>query len=150
MLSLRRMFLSARARYHLWSGHRAYRSGRMRRAGQHFREALAAGAESFEAWLLLGKIYYRQNDMSRAADAFGRARTADPSRFHLEGYPEDFVDQLAARGRTSARPEYRIVIQTGAAAAETPARKPSDRPTIQPDEAVGVDWDAAARELFGD
>ena len=156
--------MSLRSRYHLWSGHRAYKSGRMRLAGQHFREAVKAGSESFEAWLILGKIYYRQNDLARAADAFDRAAKADPIRFELEGYPDNFVPRLAARSRTAPRPEYRVVIESADAPETRTVGKPSygdfrtrnewlahrDRPNIRPGEGQDIDWDQAAKDLFAE
>lgn len=176
---LRRLFLSLRARYHVWSGRRAYRLGRIRVAGRHFREALASGVESFEAYLLLGKIYFRENDLARAATCFTMARNSDPARFTSEGFPEDFIESLrertdaaAAARRTSndaGRPEYRITIET---ATRGPKRKPEttpapraklgdfasrdewlrhrDRPTIRPGEGGDIDWDAEAKRLFGE
>src|SRR5262245_50562946 len=176
---LRRLFLSLRARYHVWSGRRAYRLGRIRVAGRHFREALASGVESFEAYLLLGKIYFRENDLARAATCFTMARNSDPARFTSEGFPEDFIESLRERtdaaaaarrsGAETARPEYRITIET---AARGPQRKPEatptpraklgdfasrdewlrhrDRPTIRPGEGGDIDWDAEAKRLFGE
>jgi hypothetical protein len=172
---LRRLLLSLRARYHLWSGRRAYRLGRIRTASRHFREALANGVESFEAYLLLGKIYYRENDLARAATFFARARTKDPGRYMLEGFPDDFIDSLRQRQTAEdslevpGRPAYRIVIET-AARSRPRRRQPSpartagfgdftsrdewlrhrDRPPIRPGDGNDVDWDAQARELFGD
>jgi tetratricopeptide (TPR) repeat protein len=171
---IRRLLLNVRARYHLWSGRRAYRLGRIRAAGRHFREALAHGLESFEAYLLLGKIYYRENDLARAATFFSRARTHDPARFLLEGFPDDFIDSLRERHQTvergGARPEYRIVIET--TIRRRPRREPvptpgpggrygdfasrdewlrhKDRPKFRPGDGHDVDWDDAARRLFGE
>jgi hypothetical protein len=175
---LRRLLLSLRARYHVWSGRRAYRLGRIRVAGRHFREALASGVESFEAYLLLGKIYFRENDLARAATCFTMARNSDPARFTTEGFPEDFIESLkertdaaalARRNGATARPEYRIVIestQRKPPAAAEPASAPRaklgdfasrdewlrhrDRPAIRPGEGGETDWDAEARRLFGD
>jgi tetratricopeptide (TPR) repeat protein len=176
---LRRLFLSLRARYHVWSGRRAYRLGRIRVAGRHFREALASGVESFEAYLLLGKIYFRENDLARAATCFTMARNSDPARFTSEGFPEDFIESLRERtdaaaqarrtGNEAARPEYRITIET---ATRGPQRKPEpstapraklgdfasrdeglrhrDRPAIRPGEGGDIDWDAEAKRLFGE
>ena len=168
---LRRFLLNLRARYHLWSGRRAYRLGRIRTAGRHFREAINSGHESFEAYLLLGKIYFRENDMVRAATFFGRARTADPARFLLEGFPEDFVESLRDRQHGFERPEYRIVIESTRRprkavkpAEKAPARargygdfasrdewlRHRDRAPLHPGEGTDVDWDEAARRLFGE
>jgi tetratricopeptide (TPR) repeat protein len=175
---LRRLLLNLRARYHVWSGRRAYRLGRIRVAGRHFREALASGVESFEAYLLLGKIYFRENDLARAATCFTMARNSDPARFTTEGFPEDFIESLrertdaaaaARRNAAAGRPEYRIVIETSARA---PKRKPQpadaphaklgdfasrdewlrhrDRPVIKPGEGGDTDWDSEARRLFGE
>jgi len=175
---LRRLFLNLRARYHVWSGRRAYRLGKIRVAGRHFREALASGVESFEAYLLLGKIYFRENDLARAATCFTMARNSDPARFTSEGFPEDFIESLrertdaaaAARRRgAGGRPEYRITIEI---ASRDRRRRPDpapaahgklgdfasrdewlrnrDRPAIRPGEGSDVDWDAEARRLFGD
>lgn len=177
---LRRLLLNLRARYHVWSGRRAYRLGRIRVAGRHFREALASGVESFEAYLLLGKIYFRENDLARAATCFTMARNSDPARFTTEGFPEDFIESLrertdaaaaAKRNAATGRPEYRITIET---AARGPQRKPEpapssmprgklgdfasrdewlrhrDRPAIQPGEGGDTDWDSEAKRLFGE
>ncbi len=109
---LRRLLLTLRARYHVWSGRRAYRLGNIRRAGRHFREALASGSDCFEACLLLGKIVYREGDFARAAALFARARSADAARFSLEGFPDDFIEALRERQRTGGRPQFRIVIES--------------------------------------
>jgi tetratricopeptide (TPR) repeat protein len=167
---LRRVLLNLRARYHLWSGRRAYRLGRIRTAGRHFREAINSGHESFEAYLLLGKIYFRENDMVRAATFFARARSADPARFLLEGFPDDFIESLRERQQGFERPEYRILIES-----TRRARKPRvvekapsgrrgygdfasrdewlrhrDRPKLHAGEGTDVDWDEEARRLFGE
>ena len=111
---LRRAFLTLLGRYHMLSGRRAYRLGRLRLAGRHFREALTCGLESFEAYLLLGKIYYRENDLARAATFFARARNTDPTRYLLEGFPDDFIETLRERQHAAIadRPEYRVVIES--------------------------------------
>jgi tetratricopeptide (TPR) repeat protein len=175
--SIRRTVLNLLARYHLWSGRRAYRLGRMRTAGRHFRDAIHCGHESFEAYLLLGKIYYREDDMSRAATYFARARASDPARYLIEGFPDDFITSLREGQNGSSRPEYRIVIQSTRTGASEPVigGDPADRverpvtssasygdfasrdewlrhrdsPPLSPGEGVDVDWDAEARELFG-
>jgi tetratricopeptide (TPR) repeat protein len=173
---LRRAILNLRARYHLWSGRRAYRLGRLRAAGRHFREALTCGLESFEAYLLLGKICYRENDLARAATFFARARNADPTRYLLEGFPDDFIETLRERQHAAItdRPEYRVVIESarkpGKPAAPTVRvprgagreRPPGDfasrdewlrhrdKPALRPGEGHDVDWDEAARKLFGE
>ncbi|HZL99201.1 MAG TPA: tetratricopeptide repeat protein [Planctomycetota bacterium] len=173
---LRRLFLSLRARYHVWSGRRAYRLGRIRVAGRHFREALASGVESFEAYLLLGKIYFRENDLARAATCFTMARNSDPARFTSEGFPEDFIESLRERNDAAAaarrkgaggRPEYRITIEVtsrdrprrpepapraklGDFASRDEWLRHRDRPAIRPGEGGDVDWDSEARNLFGD
>ena len=175
---LRRLFLNLRARYHVWSGRRAYRLGRIRVADRHFREALASGVESFEAYLLLGKIYFRENDLARAATCFTMARNSDPARFTSEGFPEDFIESLrertdaaaaSRRADGSGRPEYRITIET---ASRGPQKRPDaappprgklgdfasrdewlrhrDRPAIRPGEGGDIDWDAEAKRLFGE
>lgn len=171
-LAIRRAFLTLRARYHLWSGRRAYRLGRLRTAGRHFREALGCGLESYEAYLLLGKICYRENDLARAATLFARARQVDPTRYLLEGFPDDFVETLRERqaGLAPPRPEYRVVIEStrrtrpAAPAPRAPARSATpgdfasrdewlrhrDRPALRPGEGVDVDWDEEARKLFGE
>ena len=172
---LRRLLLNLRARYHVWSGRRAYRLGRIRVAGRHFREALASGVESFEAYLLLGKIYFRENDLARAATCFTMARNSDPARFTTEGFPEDFIESLkertdaaaiARRSGASVRPEYRIVIESSSRRPPRKAPLPRgklgdfasrdewlrhrDRPAIKPGEGGDTDWDAEAERLFGD
>jgi len=170
------MLLNLRAHYHLWNGRRAYRLGRMRTAGRHFHEAIHYGYESFEAYLLLGKISFRENDMQRAALFFSRARSADPGRFLLEGFPEDFIESLLKerpRSPVAARPEYRIVIESTQPAARPRAGKPApsapartarlgdfasrdewlrhrDQPTLKPGEGTDIDWDDEARKLFGE
>lgn len=174
---IRRTVMNLVGRYHLWSGRRAYRLGRIRTAGRHFRDAISCGNESFEAYLLLGKIYYRENDMARAATYFARARASDPARFLIEGFPDDFIASLREGQRTAARPEYRIVIESiepgtpALPANERPGHRVErpvasgagygdftsrdewllhrDRPPLSPSEALDVDWDAEARDLFG-
>jgi tetratricopeptide (TPR) repeat protein len=170
---LRRALLNVRARYHLWSGRRAYRLGRLRTAGRHFREALTCGLESFEAYLLLGKIYYRENDLARAATFFARARNTDPTRYLLEGFPDDFIETLRERqhGQTTDRPEYRIVIESTRRGPRTPASVPvprsssrswgdfasrdewlkhRDKPALRPGDGHDIDWDDEAKRLFGE
>ena len=171
---LRRAILNLRARYHLWSGRRAYRLGRLRTAGRHFREALTCGLQSFEAFLLLGKIYYRENDLARAATFFARARNTDPTRYLLEGFPDDFIETLRERqhGQPGDRPEYRIVIEStrrgtranaptvsaargksrswGDFASRDEWLRHRDRPAIRPGEGGDIDWDAEAKRLFGE
>jgi tetratricopeptide (TPR) repeat protein len=168
---LRRTLLNLRAHYHLWNGRRAYRLGRMRTAGKHFHEAIHYGYESYEAYLLLGKISYRENDMQRAALFFSRARSADPARFLIEGFPDDFIETLASDRRRggAARPEYRIIIESsrprkvGKSPEKAPARtarlgdfasrdemlRHRERPALKPGEGSDVDWDDEARKLFG-
>lgn len=178
--SLRRLITGLRGRYHLWSGLRAYRRGRVRAAGRHLDEALSCGHESFTAFLLLGKIAWRQRDLGRAAECFHRARDTDPARFQLEGFPEDFLTTLRSQPHRLPPLRVRISIETapgpaarkaeritsspagqgaprdGATAQPSPfssaeeAARLRDRPTLQPGEGRGVDWDAEARKLFGD
>ncbi len=173
---LRRSLLNLRARYHVWSGRRAYRLGRMRTAGKHFQEALQYGYETYEACLLLGKISYRENEMQRAALFFTRARSADPARFLIEGFPDDFIETLLSdrKRATTARPEYRIIIESTRPrkAAKgpnkgplTPPARPArlgdfasrdemlrhrERPALRPGEGTDIDWDDEARKLFGE
>ncbi len=171
---LRRLLLTLRARYHLWSGRRAYRSGHIRTAGRHVREALSSGHESFDAYLLLGKVCFRENDLQRAATWFARARSTDPARYLLEGFPDDFIDSLRARqGGGPRRTEYRVIIESnqkprpGSRAAEPAGRharqrprgdfasrdewlRHRDQPRLQPGAGADVDWDDEARKLFGE
>ena len=173
-LPIRRVLLGFRARYHLWSGRRAYSSGRMKSASRHFLEAIAFGHESFEAYLLLGKIHYRQSNFPRAAIFFERAQTTDPARYLLEGFPDDFITSLRDRHQTSGRPEYRIVIEAvGHGRAGRRKRTPSpastagsgalgdfenqdeylrhrDAPPLRPGDGGDVDWDAEARKFLED
>lgn len=171
-LPFRRLITGLRARYHLWSGRRAYRSGNLRTAGRHLDEALSCGYESFGTFLLLGKIAFRERDHGRAAECFQRARLADPSRFALEGFPDDFIASLRELppGRLP-RLRFRVIIEAppmrSAPGPTTPAPRPRpaplgdfasqaewarhrDRPTIQPGEGADVDWDSAAGDLFED
>src|SRR5262245_16988339 len=173
---LRRAFLTLLGRYHMLSGRRAYRLGRLRLAGRHFREALTCGLESFEAYLLLGKIYYRDNDFARAATFFARARNTDPTRYLLEGFPDDFIETLRERQHSAStdRPEYRVVIESArrparpstppmpaarAAGRERPRGdfasrdewlRHRDKPALRPGDGHDIDWDAEARKLFGE
>lgn len=169
--SVRRLLTGLRARYHLWSGLRAYRHGRVRAAGRHLDEALNHGHESFTAFLLLGKIAWRQRDIGRAAECFHRARDADPARFQLEGFPDDFLSTLRSQPHQLPPLRVRITIETGGAA--KPARRSQrvgaqtdsapgpyasaeeearlrDQPTLEPGQGGEVDWDAEAEKLFGD
>lgn len=169
-LSIRRLVSGLRSRYHVWSGRRAYRVGKLDEAGRHLDEAVSQGHESFAAFLLLGKIAFRERDHGRAAECFSRARQADPARYALEGYPDDFIAGLRELPAGKApRLRFRIVIEATSlrAASEPRARtqKPHrpamgdfsskselarhrDRPAIQPGEGSDVDWDAAAEQLF--
>ncbi len=168
-LSIRRLVSGLRARYHVWSGRRAYRVGKLDEAGRHLDEAVSQGHESFAAFLLLGKIAFRERDHGRAAECFTRARLADPARYALEGYPDDFIAGLRDLPAGKApRLRFRIVIEAtslSAAAKATPQRaqrrptmgdfssqaelaRHSGRPAIQPGEGADVDWDAAADQLF--
>ncbi|MFT7461781.1 MAG: hypothetical protein ACI9EF_000115 [Pseudohongiellaceae bacterium] len=170
-LSIRRLVSGLRARYHVWSGRRAYRIGKLDEAGRHLDEAVSQGHESFAAFLLLGKIAFRERDHGRAAECFSRARLADPARYALEGYPEDFISGLRELPAGKApRLRFRIVIEATSlrtSAAEPASRAPKhprsvmgdfsskselarhrDQPTIQPGEGADVDWDAAADQLF--
>ncbi len=173
-LPIRRVFLSLRARYHLWSGRRAYSAGRMKSAGRHFQEAIAFGHESFDAYLLLGKIHYRQTNYPRAAIFFERAQSADPARYLLEGFPDDFIASLRDRHQANGRPEYRIVIEAvGHGRKGRRKRSPSTAntagssalgdfedqdeylrhrgaPPIRPGDGGDIDWDAEARKIFED
>ncbi len=165
--SLRRFFLSVRARYHFWGGQRAYRLGRLKKAARHFQEAISYGYESFEAYLLLGKILYREGNYPRAAIFFERAQLTEPGRYLLEGYPDDFVTTLRARKERAGRPVYRIVVETEEGGTQTRHTSPAPkvaafgdfvdqeehdqhllRPPIRPGEGVDVDWDEEARKFF--
>lgn len=169
-LSVRRLVSGLRARYHVWSGQRAYRIGKLDEAGRHLDEAVSQGHESFAAFLLLGKIAFRARDHGRAAECFSRARIADPGRYALEGYPDDFISALRELppGR-APRLRFRIIIEaTGLRSAPGPttraprrrrsplgdftsyneAARHRDQPTFQPGEGADVDWDDAARHLF--
>ena len=172
-LSLRRLMIGVRARYHLWSGLRAYRSGQIRSAGRHLDEALSCGHESFTAFLLLGKIAYRQRDVGRAVECFHRAREADPERFTVQGFPDDFLTTLSHQPQKLPRLRVRISIETsrdrpGDRSAETvPAQPPANavlgdfsshdeltrhkrQPAFRPGDGANVDWDAEADKLFDD
>ena len=168
-LSIRRLVSGLRARYHVWSGRRAYRVGKLDEAGRHLDEAVSQGHESFAAFLLLGKIAFRERDHGRAAECFSRARLADPARYALEGYPDDFIAGLRDLPPGKApRLRFRIIIEATSLSAaaktapQTSQRSPAmgdfssqselarhrDKPTIQPGEGADVDWDAAAEQLF--
>ena len=161
---LRRMLTGLKARYHLWSGRRAYRMGAFSDAGAHFHKAIEDGLQSFEAHLSLGKIYLRKQDLRRAAMFFHRARGIDPGRFLLEGFPDDFIESLQSAVPPTRRHEYRIVISSAGENPPRPARtlqplgdfrnrdellEHRDRPALRPGEWEDVDWDAEARRLFG-
>lgn len=170
-IALRRFLSGLRARYHFWSGRRAYRAGRIRTAGRHLDEALSRGHASFDAFLLLGKIAYRERDLRRAAELFHQARCADPGRYALEGFPEDFIASLRRQPEHLPRLQYRIVIEPRRESA-TPAREPSAAlrtskpqsagdftsreeaerlrhlPVIRPGEGADIDWDSEARKIF--
>jgi len=168
-LSIRRLVSGLRARYHVWSGRRAYRVGKLDEAGRHLDEAVSQGHESFAAFLLLGKIAFRERDHGRAAECFSRARLADPARYALEGYPDDFIAGLRDLPPGKApKLRFRIVIEAASlssavkTAPQAAERRPTmgdfssqselarhrGRPTIQPGEGADVDWDAAADQLF--
>lgn len=172
-LALRRFADGLRARYHVWLGRRAYRSGRIRTAGRHLHEALACGHQSFSAWLLMGKVAYRERDLPRAAECFHRARSADPVRFSLEGYPDDFIASLRAHPEAPPHHDFRVLIEVRTrkpkpvrTRVSNASRRPpgnlgdfsspaewaaaQDRPAIRPGEGADIDWDGEARHLFGD
>jgi len=170
-IPLRRLIVGLRVRYHLWIGQRAYRAGRIRVAGRHLVEAISRGHESFDAFLLMGKISFRERDLPKAAEFFHRARTSDPVRFSLEGDPDDFISALRKNGDQIPRMRYRITIE-----AERPRKAPRPReeveprrrrtlgdftshsewlkyrdlPAFRPGEGTDIDWDDEARKLFDD
>lgn len=171
--ALRKFMSGLRARYHFWSGRRAYRAGRIRTAGRHLDEALSRGHASFDAYLLLGKIAYRERDLRRAAELFHQARCSDPGRYALEGFPDDFIASLRQKPEATPRLHYRIVIeprrenltpaarreqlaalQTSkpAALGDFTSREEAERlrhlPAIRPGEGSDVDWDDIAKRLF--
>lgn len=178
-LSLRRLATGLRGRYHLWNGIRAYRSGAIRTAGRHLDEALSCGHESYTAFLTRGKIAYRQREVTRAVECFLRARDRDPTRFRVEGFPDDFLNTLRDQPDRVPPLRVRITIESG----ETPRRRrrtpveqhtrgaqqlptpepplgdfssPEEaqrhaaRPTIEPGAGAEVDWDAELGKLFDD
>ncbi len=167
---LRRLLFGLRSRYHLWNGRRAYRLGRIQAAGRHFQEAIANGHESFEAYLLLGKILYRESNYQRAAIFFERAQSSDQARFMMEGFPDDFISSLKEREQEAGRPQYRIAVESLHSAHRNNSRKVRrkramahgdfanhdeylrhrNRPPIQAAEAADIDWDDAASTLFDD
>lgn len=170
-LSIRRLVVGLRARYHLWSGLRAYRRGQVRVAGRHLDEALSCGHESFTAFLLLGKIAWRLRDMGRAAECFHRAREADPARFQLEGFPDDFLATLRSQPHRLPPLRVRITIESGqprpvrrsqrVTAQQAPATSGDfssaeeaarlrDRPAIEPGAGADIDWDSEAQKFFGE
>lgn len=168
IVPLRRLLFGIRSRYHLWNGRRAYRLGRIQAAGRHFQEAIAHGHESFEAYLLLGKILYRESNYQRAAIFFERAQASDQARFMMEGFPDDFIASLKERQQEAGRPQYRIAVESLQSSSRRRARRTAqpaahgdfasrdeylrhrDRPPIRPGEASDIDWDEAASTLFDD
>ena len=118
---MRRAFVGLKARYHLWSGRRAYRVGAFGDAWAHFHKVIEHGYESFEANLALGKIYLRRRDFRLASRFFRRARAIDSRRYLLEGFPDDFIQTLQSEMPPGRRPEYRITISTSG----PPPREPS-------------------------
>lgn len=167
--AIRKLASGLRARYHFWTGRRAYRAGRIRTAGRHLDEAVNRGHESFDAHLLLGKIAYRERDLRRAAEHFHQARVVDPTRYALEGFPDDFIASLRRQPETAPRLEYRIVIEprrprarraaraqqpapavTGDFSSHDEAERLRRKPVIRPGEGADIDWDAEARKLFDD
>ncbi len=166
-LPIRRLLISLKARYHLWCGKRAYRSGDIADAGVHGRKVIQGNFESYDAYLLLGKIHYRLEDYRVAAEYFRRAQHVDQGRFLLEGFPDDFIASLHAERPAGGRPEYNIVIRSTAMrepkarARAQPVEAPlgdfssrdewlehRDRPTLRAGEWADVDWDAEARKFF--
>ena len=129
-LALRRIVHGLKARYHLWNGRRAYRAGRLRAAGRHLSEALSRGHSSFSAYLLMGKVAYREQDMEAAAECFRMARRADPARYAMEGFPKGFLESLLEKPQEAVRQRYRVVIEPTQLEGGNPsrARKPL-RPT---------------------
>ena len=111
--AIHRLWSGLTARYHVWHGRRAYRAGRLRAAGRHLDTALARGCSSFGAYLLLGKVAYRERDMQRAMDCFRMARRTDPARFALEGFPKGFIESLATQPAGRVKQRYRIIIEPG-------------------------------------
>jgi len=148
--ALRRLFLGLAARYHVWHGRRAYRAGRLRAAGRHLSQALAAGHSSFSAYLLMGKVAYRERDMKCAMDCFRMARRADPARYALEGFPKDFIESLARQPVENARQHYRVIIEA-AGGSGRPSRAIADersplRPLQARREAISPASSAAGQE----
>lgn len=131
-------------------------------AHRHLGSAIACGHGGFATFLLLGKIAYRERDLHRAADFFHRAFSADPGRFAMEGFPNDFIENLRQQPELTTNTAYRVIIEAearsrhavGAVRAGSPQRSSSEqerlegRPPILPGEGVEIDWDAEARKLF--
>lgn len=162
-MPLRQVLLSLRARFHLWTGRRAYRAGHFGRAHRHLGTAVACGRGDFATYLLLGKIAYRERDLRRAADFFQKALCSDPARYALEGFPEDFITKLRQQPELSARTTYRVLIEAetqprrtkvAAVQAGTPQRSLSEQrrlstqPKLEPGAGAEIDWDAEAGKLF--
>jgi len=122
--AINRLWSGLTARYHVWHGRRAYRAGRLRAAGRHLDRALARGCSSFGAYLLLGKVAYRERDMQRAMDCFRMARRTDPARFALEGFPKGFIESLATQPAGSVKQRYRIIIEPGSGSTARSDRGP--------------------------
>lgn len=134
-------------------------------AHRHLGSVVACGHGGFATFLLLGKIAYRERDLHRAADFFHRAFSADPSRFAMEGFPSNFIENLRKQPELTTHTSYRVIIE--AAGAEARSRhavgavraagtqrsnaeqeRLEGRPPILPGEGVEIDWDAEARKLF--
>lgn len=164
-IPLRRFVVGLKARYHLWSGRRAYRVGAFSDAWAHYHKVIEHGVESFEANLSLGKIYLHRRDFRQAGKFLRRAQGIDPRRYLLQGFPEDFLKRIQDEASPVGRLEYRISITlSGGQQQRTPEPvaplgdfsskdemlRHRGQPPLDPGEWNEVDWDTEARKLFED
>jgi hypothetical protein len=156
--AIHRLWCGLTARYHVWHGRRAYRAGRLRAAGRHLDRALSRGYSSFGAYLLSGKVAYRERDMQRAMDCFRMARRSDPARYALEGFPKGFIESLATHPSGKLKQRYRIIIEPGLSSPATPSAgyrngpeplRPRPRPEMRGGSAPKPPHEAPSQGLGG-
>ena len=149
--------------------------GNLQRARRHFLRAVEDDYPSFQAHLQLGRIYLRQDRVTRAVEELHRAREIDPHQFAREGFPGDPLLWIAerlpkdrvrqnltvqrSRPLNSAAAEAADGLILGDSAEALPFGDFVDRaeaerfaalPPIALEDLAGVDWDELSRSLGED